>query len=92
MPDTNRRSRTERHVIYKVNRRMVIFTLGQIELLEAVLLLLPALTALIYKEKCLWAILITAGVCGVLGGLFTSPLIIFLILFIGEAVIVLCRK
>ena len=70
MPATNRHIRTERHVIYKVNRRMVIFTLGQIELLEAVLLLLPALTALIYKEKCLWAILITAGVCGVLGGLF----------------------
>ena len=33
-----------------------------------------------------------AGCGRVLGGLFTSPLIIFLILFIGEAVIVLCRK
>ena len=49
---------------------MVIFTLGQIELLEAALLLLPALTALIYKEKCLWAILATAGACVILGGLF----------------------
>lgn len=33
-----------------------------------------------------------AGCGRVLGGLFTSPLVIFLILFIGEAVIVLCRK
>lgn len=33
-----------------------------------------------------------AGCGRVVGGLFTSPLVIFLILLIGEAVIVLCRK
>ncbi len=46
---------------------MVFFMTGQIVLTEAVLLLLPALVALLYRESCLWAFLAAAGVAAVLG-------------------------
>ncbi len=55
-----------------MNSRMVIFTVGQIVKLEAALLLLPALTALLYKEDCLWAILLTAAIAVVLGFAMTG--------------------
>ncbi len=50
-----------------MNNRMVFFTVGQIIKLEAALLLLPALTAFLYKEECLWAILLSAGIALVAG-------------------------
>ena len=50
-----------------MNRRMVFYMLGQMIKLEAAVLLLPALVALIYRETCLWAILATAGVALAVG-------------------------
>lgn len=43
-----------------MNYRMIGYMTGHIVRLESALLLLPALTALIYGESCIWAILITA--------------------------------
>lgn len=40
-----------------MNRKMVFYTCGQMLLLEAVLLLLPVATALIYRESCVFALL-----------------------------------
>ena len=45
-----------------MNRRMVFYMIGQIIKLEAAVLLLPALVALLYGESCLWAILATAAI------------------------------
>ncbi len=45
-----------------MNRRMVFYMIGQIIKLEAAVLLLPALVALLYQETCLWAILATSAV------------------------------
>lgn len=50
-----------------MNRRMVLFYVGRIVTLEAALLVLPLIVALIYKEECASAFLITIGVallCG----------------------------
>lgn len=44
-----------------MNRKMVFYTCGQMLLLEAVLLILPLVTALIYRESCSIAILIAIG-------------------------------
>ena len=55
-----------------MNRRMILHTLGQIIRLEAVLLLLPAVVALLYGEmRCLKAFLLTAALAAVLGSLLT---------------------
>ncbi len=50
-----------------MNRRMIVYMVGQIVKLEAALLLLPALVALIYGEDCLWSILATVGIALTLG-------------------------
>jgi len=47
---------------------MVFFTLGQLLLLEAVLFVLPILTAIIYKENTVVYFLITAGISAIVGG------------------------
>lgn len=52
-----------------MNRRMVFHTTGKIVLSEAAMLLLPVIVALIYREKCVYSLLISAGialVCGLL--------------------------
>lgn len=50
-----------------MNKRMIIFTVGRIIEVEAVLLAVPALVSLIYFEKSVWAFLITMGVCAGFG-------------------------
>ena len=50
-----------------MNKRMVFNTVGKMLLVEAVLLLLPAFVAALYKEPCLTAFLLTAGIAAVLG-------------------------
>lgn len=45
-----------------MNRRMIFYVIGQIINIEAALLLLPAAVSLYYKEGCLTAFLITAGI------------------------------
>ncbi|MBE6609590.1 MAG: TrkH family potassium uptake protein [Ruminococcaceae bacterium] len=52
-----------------MNYRMIRYVLGWILIFEAIFLLLPALTAVIYREKELLHILITCGICAILGGL-----------------------
>ena len=51
-----------------MNYRMVFSMIGRLLLLEAALLLLPAACSLIYREQSLWALLMTAGVALLLGG------------------------
>ncbi|MBQ9859381.1 MAG: TrkH family potassium uptake protein [Clostridia bacterium] len=50
-----------------MNRRMVFYVTGQIVLLEAILMALPAVVALIYGENCFWSILATIAVAVLLG-------------------------
>ena len=52
-----------------MNRKMVFYTIGQMLITEAVLLLLPTAVSVIYGEGCLSAFLITMGVALILGGL-----------------------
>ena len=52
-----------------MNYRMVFSMIGRLLMLEAILLLLPAACSAIYREDSLWALLITAGIALVLGGL-----------------------
>ena len=54
-----------------MNYRMIGNMVGRLLLLEAGLLLLPALVSLLYSESSLWALLATAGVALLLGGLLT---------------------
>ena len=51
-----------------MNHRMVVKPTGMLLLAEACLLLLPLAVSLIYRERCFYALLITIGVAGVLGG------------------------
>ena len=46
---------------------MIAYTVGRMVLLEAGLLLLPLLTALIYRETCAWAFVLTILLAGVVG-------------------------
>lgn len=46
-----------------MNRRMVLNTIGHIALAEAALLILPLIVSLIYRETCVYAFLITIGIC-----------------------------
>lgn len=55
-----------------MNRKMVFRTTGQIILLEAALLLLPALVSIIYKEACAKYFLITIAAALVIGLLFVA--------------------
>ncbi len=50
-----------------MNRRMIFYVIGQIINIEAALLLLPAAVSLYYKEGCLTAFLITAGIALAVG-------------------------
>ena len=45
-----------------MNRRMILNTVGLMLKVEAALLLLPAIAALIYGESCLWSILISVAI------------------------------
>lgn len=54
-----------------MNRKMVFHMIGRIILLEAALLLLPAVCAFIYKESCFTAIMITVGVALAIGSALT---------------------
>lgn len=50
-----------------MNKRMVLYTLGYMLIVEALLMMLPALVAIIYGEEAVWAFLITAGIAAALG-------------------------
>ena len=54
-----------------MNRSIIRYLLGQVLKIEAMLLLLPCIMAVVYQEKEGVAYLITAGVCGIVGGLGT---------------------
>lgn len=54
-----------------MNISMIRFILGQILRLQALFLMLPTLTAIIYKEKTLSSYLIVAGSCLLIGTLMT---------------------
>ena len=54
-----------------MNRRMVFSTVGKIIGAEALMLLLPLVTAAIYRERCFYGILITAVLALVLGTVLT---------------------
>ena len=54
-----------------MNTSIIRYILGQILKLQALFLMLPLLTALIYREKTLSSYLIVAGSCLLLGGLMT---------------------
>ena len=55
-----------------MNYRMIGNMVGRLLLLEAGLLLLPALVSLIYREASLWALRAAAGVALLLGGALTA--------------------
>ena len=50
-----------------MNRKMVFYTTGQMILVEAFLLLLPAAVSLIYRESCVYSFLIAIGIAAGLG-------------------------
>lgn len=59
-----------------MNRRMVLFLIGQMMKIEALLMLLPFITALIYKESCATAFAITIAVtfvCAFAITIFSKP-------------------
>ena len=51
-----------------MNYRMVFSMVGRLLMLEAALLLLPSACSLIYQENSLWALLISAGIALLIGG------------------------
>ena len=51
-----------------MNYRMVFSMIGRLLMLEAALLLLPAVCSAVYGESSLWALLITAAIALVIGG------------------------
>ncbi|MBQ4066314.1 MAG: TrkH family potassium uptake protein, partial [Clostridia bacterium] len=51
-----------------MNRRMVFFTLGQLLLIEAALMVLPAVVSLLYKEHTIFHFLMTIGIAALIGG------------------------
>lgn len=50
-----------------MNKRMIFYTMGRLLRAEAVLLLLPLITALLYREHCAVDFLITAALAAVVG-------------------------
>ncbi|MBR6407995.1 MAG: TrkH family potassium uptake protein [Clostridia bacterium] len=54
-----------------MNRRMVIYMVGQMIKIEALLFALPAAVSALYGEKCLWTFLLCAGIALVVGFAFT---------------------
>ena len=55
-----------------MNRKMVFYTTGQLVLLEAILLLLPAAVSLMYGERCAAAFGISAGIAAAVGLLMVT--------------------
>lgn len=53
-----------------MNYRLILKMLSWASYFEAAFLLLPVLTAIVYKEDALWAYLISIGICLVVGTLF----------------------
>ena len=51
-----------------MNYRMVFSMIGRLLMLEAGLLLLPAICSAVYGESSVWALLITAGIALLVGG------------------------
>lgn len=59
-----------------MNRKFVFYMCGQMLIIEAVLMILPLLTSIVYKESCAWAFLLTGGIelfLGALAMLFLKP-------------------
>ncbi len=54
-----------------MNRKMVFYMIGRIMTVEAFLMLLPSICALIYKEECVYAFLISASIALGIGILLT---------------------
>lgn len=54
-----------------MNRKMILHITGLIACIEAGLMLLPALVALIYREEAGYSFLISIGIAGLLGFLAT---------------------
>jgi len=54
-----------------MNYKMVTYVLGWILVFEAIFLLVPCITAVVYGESALWYFLATAVLCAVLGRLLT---------------------
>ena len=52
-----------------MNYKMIKYVIGWILLFEAIFLMLPAVTALIYKESVIFDILISTLICAALGGI-----------------------
>ena len=55
-----------------MNRRMVLYILGQIVKLEAVLMILPLIVSAIYTEQCFFSFLITIAAALLLGFVLTT--------------------
>ncbi len=54
-----------------MNKKMVLYTVGQILRVIAFLMLLPAVVALIYQESCFWSFLITIALALISGTIIT---------------------
>ena len=54
-----------------MNHRMVLSTVGKIVWVEAILLILPYVVSLIYKEACATSFLITIFIAAAVGTLLT---------------------
>ena len=50
-----------------MNRSLILFFTGRLIRIEALLMLLPLITSVIYREKCFWAFLIVIGIALLLG-------------------------
>lgn len=59
-----------------MNRKMIVYTVGRMVLLEAGILVLPLLVSALYRETCIWAFLLTILLAAVVGlpiTLFCKP-------------------
>lgn len=59
-----------------MNRKMIVYTVGRMVLLEAAILVLPLLVSALYRETCIWAFLLTILLAAVVGlpiTLFCKP-------------------
>ena len=54
-----------------MNYSIIVYIIGWILKAEAALLVLPALTAIIYKETAIWSFVITILICFGIGMLLT---------------------
>ena len=59
-----------------MNRKMIVYTVGRMVLLEAGILLLPLLVSVLYRETCAWAFVLTVLLAAIVGlpiTLFCKP-------------------